>query len=559
MAEQDPTHDAPPAPPGLLGMFLVAVAFACLLMLDPFGIETASALRSEQAALRITAPMYAGSDRVAVVLIDDAFLKRDKQSWPLTYAEQGRLLRNVMQAGPAGVFVDLLYRQGHDAAPASATDDPADLFRPLERFATTPVVLAAQVRRDLNPAITPALCADATPPEREALLDEQSILPPLKAWVGAQPATRSIGLVGWWGCGDRFPLMLAGQQSEMSPAFALLRAWCGTAGTGKPGCEGTSDAANYRRPMVVRWGAYPPAAQRPFYAAGVCQPYAAADGSVPRARRLWMSVEQLLLGVFEDLRVSDKPSLALPCPSVAVIPASVLWSADAAAVRGLLAGRFVMVGAAVSGVSDWHQSPVHGQVPGVVLHAMALDNLLALGTSYATEMSAGMSVLSALLLLLLLAYAVPRILIRHRERNSRAVAALGLAGWLALAGFLAWSGASGPAVFAAVAVGIALDLIAPMQTFSYILVIVLQGLGASTLLRLGIAPANWDVMILVAFTFFHASKQFFKDEERKGFPHKASFLGPALRPWVGRLEFHWFDRDHRPKPGAAESTGESPP
>ena len=514
-------------------MFIVALAFACLLMLDPFGIETASALRSEQAALRITAPMYAGTDRVAVVLIDDAFLKRIGRSWPLGYAEQGRLLRNVMQAQPAGVFVDLLYRQAHGEAPApdaaggeTATvrpvDDPADLVRPLERFAATPLVLAAQVRRDLNPDVTPALCPEQPAREREQLLDDESILPPLKQWVEQQPAARSIALVGWWGCGDRYPLILAGRADGMSPAFALLRAWCASAPAGRAECAGLADetgvVANFLRPMVVRWGAYPPAAQRPFYAAGVCQEYAAADGSVPRARRLWMSLEQLLLGVFEDLRNSDKPDLALPCPSVNVIPASVMWSGDAPAVRDLLAGRFVMVGAAVSGISDWHQSAVHGQVPGVVLHAMALDNLLALGTSYATEMSGRASSRWPSLLLLLLAYVVPRILLRHRERNSRAVAALGLAGWIALAAFLAWSGASGPAVFAAVAVGIALDLIAPMQTFSYVLAIGLMGIGASTLLRFGVAPANWVGMILVAFTFFHASKQFFKDEERKGFP-----------------------------------------
>jgi len=271
-----------------------------------------------------------------------------------------------------------------------------------------------------------------------------------------------------------------------------------------------------------------------------------------------MSLEQLLLGVFEDLRSADQPNLALPCPSVTVIPASVLWSGDGAAARELLGGRFVMIGAAVSGIADWHQSPVHGQVPGVVLHAMALDNLLSLGTHYATELSTSASVCIATLLLLTLAFVAPRVLLRWRERNSRTLAALAFAMWLSLAGFLAASGASGGAVFAALAIGLALDLIAPMQTFGYLLIVALSAIGASTLLRLGIAPANWIGMILVAVTFFHTSKQFFRDEHRKGFPHKASFLGPAVRPWVGRLEFHWFDRPHETPPDVAPPPA-SPP
>ncbi len=552
----DSTEPALPEPPGLLGMFLIAAAFACLLLLDPFGIETASALRSEQAALRITAPMYSSSGRVVVVLIDDEFLKRTGKSWPVGYSDQARLLRNVLQAGPAGVFVDLLYRQAHAGRAPILSDDPADLIRPLGSFDAIPLVFAGQIRRDLSPAVTPALCPEQLSDEREQLLDDESILPELRQWIAQRPASSSVALVGWWGCGDRYPLILAGRATQKSPAFALYEAWCAGSGLSEPACHRRATAvdqdASYLHPMVVRWGAYPPASQRPFYAAGVCQSYAPANGRVPLTTRAWMSLEQLLLGVFEDLRNSGRRNLALPCPALTVIPASVLRFGEPAEVRALLNDKLVMVGAAVSGVSDWHRSPVHGQVPGVVLHAMALDNLLSLRDRYATEMSSRMSALVAVLLLLMLAFCVPRILLRYHEKNSRALAAVGLVGWIALAAFLAWSGASGRAVFGAIAVGIALDLIAPMQTFAYALIIGLMGIGASTLLRFGVAPANWVGMILVAFAFFYASKQFFKDEQRKGFPHKASFLGPALRPWLGRFEFHSFHRDRVTEPPAAE-------
>jgi CHASE2 domain-containing sensor protein len=568
MTVEDATRpDGTVTAPGLFAMFIVAGAFACLLMLDPFGIGTASSQRSEQAVLRITAPLYEGSDRVAVVLIDDAFIARTGSTWPVGYAVQGKLLRSIMQAQPAGVFVDLVYRRPHEGATDTATadarsdDSPGDLTAPLERFANTPLVIAGQIRRDVDAAVAPALCTAKPSALRESLLDDNSVLPVLSQWVAAQPTARGIALVGWWGCGDRYPLILAGRATEESPAFALLSRYCALNGESSRECAPLKDSAtieaHFARPMVVRWGAYPPATQQPYYAAGVCQRYATPDGAPSYVRRLWTSLQQLLLGVFEDLRAARNPNVALPCPSVEVIPASVLWSGDAGIARELLAGRFVMVGASVSGIADWHQSPVHGQVPGVVLHAMALDNLLSLGTRYATELSGFVSTVVATVLLVILAFVAPRVHLQWRERNDRRLAAAALAVWLGLAGFLAWSGASGGTVFAAVAIGLALDLIAPMQTFGYVLIVVLSAIGASTLLRIGIAPANWIGMILVAMAFFLTSKQFFRDEHRKGFPHKASFVWPALRPWLGRLEFHRFER--RDAPTVVKSAQSAPP
>jgi hypothetical protein len=48
----------------------------------------------------------------------------------------------------------------------------------------------------------------------------------------------------------------------------------------------------------------------------------------------------------------------------------------------LLAGRLVMVGGHFRASNDWVDSPVHGQVPGVHFHAMALDNLVEYGANY---------------------------------------------------------------------------------------------------------------------------------------------------------------------------------
>ena len=105
-------------PPGLFGMLIVAGAFACILMLNPFGIGTASSQRSEQAVLRITAPLYENSDRVAVVLIDDAFIDAGRDhvlsgidpTVPNVFVAEGY---NVIQ-NPDGTEIDLVEKKLSD-------------------------------------------------------------------------------------------------------------------------------------------------------------------------------------------------------------------------------------------------------------------------------------------------------------------------------------------------------------------------------------------------------------------------------------------------------------
>ncbi|MDU1661953.1 MAG: ATP-binding protein, partial [Stenotrophomonas maltophilia] len=58
---------------------------------------------------------------------------------------------------------------------------------------------------------------------------------------------------------------------------------------------------------------------------------------------------------------------------------------DQALVAGLLRDRLVMVGASITSTGDLVQSPVHGLIPGVYLHAMALDNLINKGMDYDRE------------------------------------------------------------------------------------------------------------------------------------------------------------------------------
>lgn len=550
--EPDPSPESGQSQrPGWFTMMLIAVSFYCALLLDPFGIGTASSERSEQAALRITAPFYKDSGQVVVVLIDDDYLQRVGKSWPLPYADQGRLLRSILQASPGLLYLDILYRQRHSDAPREGSgprNEPLDLVAPIASFTATPLVFSAQLQAELRNTLLPSVCPESAVAQRLHLMDPGSMLPELQSWVASRPDQVQVSLLGWWGCGDRYPLALPGDPAARTPAMAMLAAWCARGDRSGAGCEALAaqGAGRFQSPLVVRWGAFPPAAQQPFYTAGVCQPYADATGGVAFWQALRTSFTQLVLGIFEDLRTSPRRELALPCPAVTVLPAAVVRYGDPEEVAELLRDKVVLLGARVTGVSDWHQSPVHGQVPGVILHAAAVDNLLSLGPRYASDLSSGFLLSLALVLLALMAFGVPVLVIVLDEPKKRWASLAGLLIWLFIAWFLYRSGASAGAVFAAVIVAIAIDLLVPLQTLVYLLVVALLAAGAALLVRFGVAPSNWIGMILIGLAFAATVKQYFRQEELKQFPHRLSVLGPALQPYLDRLhvlEFRGqFDR-----------------
>lgn len=80
-----------------------------------------------------------------------------------------------------------------------------------------------------------------------------------------------------------------------------------------------------------------------------------------------------------------------PCPYHPLVPLALIADPHSDAQRQeldvALRGKHLMVGAKVKGVQDVVNSPIHGYIPGVNLHAMALDNLLTLDAIKQTESS----------------------------------------------------------------------------------------------------------------------------------------------------------------------------
>ena len=560
-----PQHTAY-APPAWWARALIALGFLGLLAVDPLNAGSASGQRSEQAVLRVASPFYVASGEVTVILIDDAFLRRIGSGWPMAYREQGLLLRRILAHEPAAVFVDLLYRHRHAREPAAGaaarpdgptsdptapeSDEPGDLLLPLPGATDQPIpVLFATLPVESLAAESPVLCTRSLPAaglSDAPLADAASIEPslrapfglaasaPVAAGSGPQPGT---ALVSWSGCGTAYPLLLAASRRGATPAMALFDATCRRRPE-MPACQFGGKAPldvaeRFVAPMTVRWGAFAPGVQAPFYAEGVCQRMTDVEGRVPALTRALRSLQQLALGALFDLRDRRDPDLALPCPAVPVLRADAILDGDAAAVESLLRGRAVLLGAQISGIPDWQPSPVHGRVPGVVLHAMALDNLLVRGDRYLRPLPSGVSRGVMLALAFAAAVLAPWVVARKPYFREATRAGAGQVLWAAYAAVLAahghWSQSA-----AVLGVAIAFDLIKPTDTFRYALLFLVMAVLANLALAFGRTPWNWIGLVFVVLATTETLKAYLKGGPPKRFPHDASLCRRAWSAWRAR-------------------------
>lgn len=321
-----------------------------LAILDPFGLASSSDKASAQWLNRMFAGHYsnAGQRQVVVVLIDDAYLMRNETSWPMPYGEQSKLFKRLLAFKPKAVFVDLLYSHDHSFGdPARGSQLLANVFERYQRQGI-PLWLANMgvARGDAGQANTLAPFAEVSRP----------------------------GLVAWEGVDDKYPLAVQTPIGLMeTPAMALYRQFCTTQPCTSPPVAAQAAAA--QQPIAVQWGLNLAPEQARIADVRHCAP--------PR-HFVVAAVAQFFQAVFWKL---DDSAMAR-CPYTLTIAASDLEVSDPqdqALLAELLRDRLVLVGANITSTGDLVESPVHGQLPGVYLHAMALDNLINSGMDYDHE------------------------------------------------------------------------------------------------------------------------------------------------------------------------------
>lgn len=340
------------------------------LFTDPFGLSSTTDRASADVIYRITAPFYQSDAREAITLVlidglDVAELHEQRilqtNEWPLRYSDWRSVLRAIDRFEPSAVFLDVLFERERATDPSLPS-----LLNYLERTAST----------------RPLYIAGDEPPYTEPL---QRQLAQYASLVGT----------GWQGGYDGVPLTQSGKPMA---ALSLYRDHC--KGSGAKGCRENTDWTQQQEPMPhlsVRWGSEPrlrlSAELQGFSAETFCTN--ASGGAMATIQLFFRS---LLNGVVEAPGQTNEA----PCLYHRAVSLQNLFhiidqgtERERAALRESLEDRLVLVGTFFDGLPDRVDTPVLGQVPGVALHAMMLDNLMTYGSGYLRQPRANHGYLNA--------------------------------------------------------------------------------------------------------------------------------------------------------------------
>ena len=293
----------------------------------------------------------AGQKQITVLTYDQQFLRETANSWPISYGQHADWILRLVEdenIRPKAIFLDVTFTQKRDDP--SVDQLLSGLCKAKKEFGVD-IYLAAlaspkdgrlHVRSDLEQGVG-AGCFE--------LVGVNYAPDPVDRMAWDYPMHSHVGANGWT---SNLPT-----QDEPVLTSAALAIANGSAGLQAPKVDDS---------LALVWGIIneQPAENKPDLF-GYCR-----YGDMSMFRLL----PGVIRGVFtgEDTRPICPYNLTYSVAQLATLPEQQLSDA--------LKNRFVLIGAVVPGQNDLIDSPVHGTIPGVYLHAMALDNLLTFGNNF---------------------------------------------------------------------------------------------------------------------------------------------------------------------------------
>ncbi|MDM0029182.1 CHASE2 domain-containing protein [Variovorax sp. J31P216] len=294
-------------------------------------------------------------DAISVLVIDDQSLQRAGQSWPADYGYYARLIDSLGANRPKAIFIDVMF--------AAKRNDPsiARLIDSACKASASGVRIYLATRRDadgrflLRPdleAVSPR-CVHKVAVEYEPdQADQTAWSYRLGSGSGAHGSPLSAANAIYVDLGGALPATL---HSDVALNWGLA-----SASRGLEWLQSTAPDASHH-------GGHQDSPAAPT---SYCRE---ANGSA--ADLLPASIHRL----FDP--EAEKPVCVF---HNTLYPADLATSSDEEdqELKAQVEGRVIMIGTALQGSNDRVISPLHGRIPGVYLHAMALDNLLFYGKDF---------------------------------------------------------------------------------------------------------------------------------------------------------------------------------
>jgi len=312
------------------------LAFASFqIWMNPFGFSDLVQRYSQDVAdLLITGPYFYGTegrDQVSVAIIDEDTLHTLQAPWPWKYGDHARALDALLQYHPKAVVVDFLFV---DSRP---DDTLPDLVEEIHRYKKAGVPLYFEGGIDLpfgeNP-LRPELAASGVP-----ILDPTI---PINSGVARQyNATGRCFDTEPDAAGNCLSLALhvfkdVYPQTPLTPLNDKMELVWGTKTAPENSWITKTDDNGQRVSCFVQTGFF----------------------------------ERIYLAFF------DPKSVKSPCPYNAEFPVEALMMGGDQDVAKMATNRVIFYGGALEGAQDKVYTPVNDLLPGVFVHAMAMDNLI---------------------------------------------------------------------------------------------------------------------------------------------------------------------------------------
>ncbi|MFC3099094.1 CHASE2 domain-containing protein [Alteraurantiacibacter palmitatis] len=336
-------------------------------ILNSFGLDEASDTAIAKTANTFTGPFYTartgdmGRDRIALALLDQASLDAlGADGLPLSYAAQLQLAQAIARYRPSAIFLDFTYQRPRIA---DRDEMEAGLFMGIEPAPPAEVVALAEGLR----AIEQQGIAVYIGPVADHLL--------LRPLTQIHQVDLSLPVNGYYdyifqysGSGTRRTL----SGHRISPAAVeLFRHLCTTdPALADIDCVGRL-AELEDKTFYLSWGMGNTPRQLLRYPRDL-------RATCPASERPWSNLANVLWSAAvrkQAARTED--NIAERCSFHDTLPvAAILSGLDAGgSLDSALRGKVVMVGADMPGSDRW-PAPFYNEVPGIAVHAMALDNLV---------------------------------------------------------------------------------------------------------------------------------------------------------------------------------------
>ena len=293
----------------------------------------------------------AGQNQITVLTYDRQFLKETGSAWPISYGQHADWVEKIVgeeSTRPKAIFLDVTFTEARDDA--SLPSLVTALCKASKEYKVDIYLAALASPRDGKLHVRDDLEQGAVDGCFE-LVSVNYKPDPIDRIAWEYPIYSHVGAEGWIS-----GLPTQGQAQLSSAATAIATKSAGIA------LPLESEA------MSIVWGVTnnQPALDRPNLL-GYCR-----DGEV--------SYMRLIPGLVRDLFYTADPRPI--CPYNRTYSMSQLTSLTEDQLSTSLKDKYVLIGAVIPGHNDLVDSPVHGLIPGIYLHAMALDNLLTYGTEF---------------------------------------------------------------------------------------------------------------------------------------------------------------------------------